>query len=179
MSPFLEAAWEESFSSPVVGCFGPLIVLAPSNDYNIDFQTISQEQLKRFTIPLSFEISQAAVIHGLGGWFDLHFFSSSTDAAAGTHDFEMSTNEPITDASLNMAAMSSIEEMAGLTDPVVGGVLGNTTSDPSVSSSYMSTSPFSAPTHWQQVRFLLREPLAVNKGQRIVGSVLCEANEFR
>ena len=49
----------------------------------------------------------------------------------------------------------------------------------SQSTTYMSTSPYSTPTHWQQVRFLFREPLAVNKGQRIQGKILCEVNDFR
>jgi histone-arginine methyltransferase CARM1 len=30
----------------------------------------------------------------------------------------------------------------------------------------LSTSPYSTPTHWYQIRLLLPEPLAINKGQR-------------
>ncbi|UZJ57012.1 hypothetical protein CBS101457_006332 [Exobasidium rhododendri] len=136
VTPFADAAWEEVFSSPVVGCFGPLILLSPSTNYNIDFLTITKENLKKFTIPLSFDVSQTAVIHGLAGWFDLHFLPP--------HD----TDEPF-----------SI--------------------DPTVSSTYMTTSPYATPTHWQQVRFLFQEPLAINRGQRVVGEMHCEVNEFR
>ncbi|KAF8819133.1 histone arginine methyltransferase PRMT4/CARM1 [Cardiosporidium cionae] len=39
-----------------------------------------------------------------------------------------------------------------------------------------STSPWSAPTHWYQIRFLLKKPLAVNVGQVLAGSLTMEAN---
>ncbi|KAF9586417.1 hypothetical protein BGW38_005357 [Lunasporangiospora selenospora] len=43
----------------------------------------------------------------------------------------------------------------------------------------MSTSPSSEKTHWQQVRFLFREPLAVNAGQQIRGWMHCVVNDMR
>ncbi len=43
----------------------------------------------------------------------------------------------------------------------------------------MTTSPYAEPTHWQQVRFLLPEPLAVNRGQKLTGSVHCKVNDQR
>jgi histone-arginine methyltransferase CARM1 len=30
----------------------------------------------------------------------------------------------------------------------------------------LSTSPYNNPTHWYQIRLLLPEPLAINKGQK-------------
>lgn len=200
VTPFSEAAWEESFSSPVVGCFGPLIVLTPSNDYQIDFQTISKENLKRFTIPLSFEMTQTAVVHGLGGWFDLHFlplpssspmtgatFADGSDTSTMIPDLEMSLNQgndqqpSSSDATtLNMSTLSAIADLAALNGNAGDSGMSDTTHlDPSVSSTYMTTSPYATPTHWQQVRFLLREPLAVNKGQKLVGTMLCEVNQYR
>lgn len=41
----------------------------------------------------------------------------------------------------------------------------------------LSTSPYGPGTHWQQCRLLLKEPLAVNKGQRITGSIRCLGNK--
>lgn len=41
----------------------------------------------------------------------------------------------------------------------------------------LSTSPESTTTHWYQCRLLLKDPLAVNKGQFISGSLLFKANE--
>lgn len=191
MTPFSDAAWEEVFSSPVVGCFGPLILLSSANNYNVDFLTISKEDLKKFTIPLSFDINQTAVIHGLAGWFDLHFLppsntgdmptlkqgdvlsmedimagSSATDLESA-NDLEMMANtEPIVNLGVNFT--SSAEESFGI--PQL---------DPTISESYMTTSPYATPTHWQQVRFLFQEPLAINRGQKLSGYMHCEVNEFR
>ncbi|KAJ2459756.1 hypothetical protein GGF42_001269 [Coemansia sp. RSA 2424] len=44
---------------------------------------------------------------------------------------------------------------------------------------YMSTSPYSPATHWQQVRLLLKQPLAVNAGQVIRGLVSMKVNDQR
>ncbi|GBC07493.1 hypothetical protein RclHR1_00750027 [Rhizophagus clarus] len=43
----------------------------------------------------------------------------------------------------------------------------------------MTTNPTAERTHWQQVRFLLKEPLAVNAGQTIQGWMRCVVNEMR
>ncbi|KAF9432974.1 Histone-arginine methyltransferase carm1 [Entomortierella beljakovae] len=43
----------------------------------------------------------------------------------------------------------------------------------------MSTGPSAEKTHWQQVRFLFREPLAVNSGQNIRGWMHCVVNDMR
>ncbi|KAJ1921620.1 hypothetical protein IWQ60_006712 [Tieghemiomyces parasiticus] len=43
----------------------------------------------------------------------------------------------------------------------------------------MSTGPQAARTHWQQVRLLLQEPLAVNARQIIQGTLHCKVNDKR
>ncbi|KAF9297371.1 hypothetical protein BGZ74_009865 [Mortierella antarctica] len=43
----------------------------------------------------------------------------------------------------------------------------------------MSTGPSAEKTHWQQVRFMFREPLAVNAGQSIRGWMHCVVNDMR
>jgi len=43
----------------------------------------------------------------------------------------------------------------------------------------MSTSPSAERTHWQQVRFLFKEPLAVNANQNIRGWMRCIVNDMR
>jgi histone-arginine methyltransferase CARM1 len=186
ITPFADAAWEESFSSPVVGCFGPLVVLTPSNDHLIDFQTISKEELKSFTMPLAFDMAQTAVVHGLGGWFDLHFIppSVASQSDTTTSDLEMNVGQANQDESSTLDPafrlphdMSSFAAFAAST--TIPGLSNTSQTDTTLSSTYMTTSPFATPTHWQQVRFLLSEPLAVNKGQRLVGQMHCEVNEFR
>jgi len=49
----------------------------------------------------------------------------------------------------------------------------------STSETVLSTSPYSTPTHWYQIRLLLSEPLAINKGQKITGSIVFKANDIR
>ena len=41
---------------------------------------------------------------------------------------------------------------------------------------HLRTGPHAPGTHWYQVRILLRDPLAVNAGQRLQGSLVCTAN---
>ncbi|KAJ2763414.1 hypothetical protein H4S06_000101 [Coemansia sp. BCRC 34490] len=43
----------------------------------------------------------------------------------------------------------------------------------------MSTSPYSPPTHWQQVRLLFQQPLAVNAGQVVRGTISMKVNDER
>lgn len=43
----------------------------------------------------------------------------------------------------------------------------------------MTTSPFAPATHWAQVRLLLEEPLALNRGQRVLGSLRFSINDHR
>eukprot|EP00923_Selenidium_pygospionis_P006933 GHVN01011929.1.p1 GENE.GHVN01011929.1~~GHVN01011929.1.p1 ORF type:complete len:654 (-),score=101.76 GHVN01011929.1:927-2888(-) len=42
-----------------------------------------------------------------------------------------------------------------------------------------TTAPNAPPTHWYQIRFLLRTPLAVNAGQRLTGTMVMEANSHQ
>jgi histone-arginine methyltransferase CARM1 len=41
----------------------------------------------------------------------------------------------------------------------------------------LSTSPHNPPTHWYQVRLLLPEPLAINKGKKVYGQLKFKAND--
>lgn len=51
------------------------------------------------------------------------------------------------------------------------------TFDGSTEKIVLDTAPECPGTHWYQCRLLLLEPIAVNRGQRIVGSVDFRANE--
>lgn len=44
---------------------------------------------------------------------------------------------------------------------------------------YMTTSPFAPSTHWAQVRLFFREPLALNAGQKVFGSLHFRVNANR
>lgn len=214
VSPFAALAFEENFSSPVVGVFGPQCLLSVSSDYVIDFASISKEELKEFTVPVEWTFANAAIVHGLGGWFDLHFnsqssspSSSSSAANGGDTDTTMGdaansnaatgTNGMSLEAALDTLKTASASASASAsTSASAATASGSNSMDavltafPTIDSlsaannnaaagNFMSTSPYAEPTHWQQVRFLLPEPLAVNRGQKISGSVHCKVNDQR
>ncbi|CAG8556282.1 1928_t:CDS:2 [Acaulospora morrowiae] len=124
-------AKDEMFGMPVVGNFDPHTLIAPADPLGhvVDFYSVTLEDLQDMTIPFSWRASYTGIIHGIAGWFDLHFSPPPT---------------------------------------VLNG-----------STITMSTSPAAERTHWQQVRFLLKDPLAVNAGQTIQGQMRCIVNEMR
>jgi len=123
LTPTLEAARKQYFSQPVVGNFpsSSLISLARTV-HDIDFNRVTCEELQDFTIFFSFQIDTTAILHGLGGWFDINFCGSK--------------------------------------ETVV-----------------LSTAPDCAGTHWYQCRLMLSDPIAVNKGQSVSGSLHFIAND--
>ncbi|WFD35102.1 type I protein arginine methyltransferase [Malassezia cuniculi] len=139
LTPFKEMAYKEAFASPVVGCFTPSSVIGstvtPTGSYTcddhalctyqVDFERITMDELRDFVVPVSWDVDQAVVAHGLGAWFDLSF-GKVGDASFG-----------------------------------------------------MTTSPFAPATHWAQVRLLFDEPLALNRGQRVVGTLHFAVNDHR
>ncbi|KAG0221197.1 Histone-arginine methyltransferase carm1, partial [Actinomortierella wolfii] len=118
---------------PVVGHFDPKSLLATpmsvEDGFEMDFTTITMEELKDFVVPLEWHAQYTGLMHGVAGWFTLQFSGNPANEHA-----------------------SPIE---------------------------LSTAPHADKTHWQQVRFLFREPLAVNSGQIIRGWMHCVVNEMR
>ncbi|CAG8844844.1 854_t:CDS:2, partial [Racocetra persica] len=112
LSALYPDAKDEMFGMPVVGSFDPRTLIAQANPggYVVDFYTVTMEELQDMTIPFIWQTSYTGIIHGIAGWFDLHF------------------------------------------SPPPSVPSGNTIA--------MSTGPAAERTHWQQVRFLLKEPLA-------------------
>lgn len=45
--------------------------------HTIDFTTVTGPELQSFEIPFSFPIHKTGIIHGIAGWFDIHFRGSS------------------------------------------------------------------------------------------------------
>lgn len=188
VSPFAALAFEENFSSPVVGVFPAQCLLSVSSDYVIDFATISKHELQEFTVPVEWSFTNAAIVHGLGGWFDLHFNSQSATPPNDSDTLmgDANSNTMSLAAALNTIKSASASASASATgsnpssmDAVLTAL---PTIDPttiSANTNFMTTSPYAEPTHWQQVRFLLPEPLAVNRGQKICGSVHCKVNDQR
>ncbi|KAJ1821284.1 hypothetical protein LPJ56_003272, partial [Coemansia sp. RSA 2599] len=133
VNPYFAPAFDEYFSSPVVGCFSPTTLMGDSAIHEVDFHTVTMADLKEFVIPIEWSIKYTGVMHGVAGWFDLAFVPPMSSLHPGT-------------------APSAV---------------------------YMSTSPQSPATHWQQVRMLFKQPLAVNAGQVIRGAILMKVNDQR
>ncbi|CAG8491028.1 2589_t:CDS:2 [Paraglomus occultum] len=131
LSALYNDAKDEMFGMPIVGSFDPRTLIASSTPggYVIDFYTITLSELQDFVIPFVWQSNYTGIIHGIAGWFDLHFAPSPLGLPGTGID--------------------------------------------------MTTSPLAERTHWQQVRLLLKEPLAVNAGQLIRGWLRCVVNEMR
>lgn len=123
LTPALGGAQSEYFCQPVVGYFPAASIISPHRTcHTIDFSVVRPEELHNFTIAFSFKIDQTAIMHGLGGWFDINFL--------------------------------------GTTEHVI-----------------LSTAPDCPGTHWYQCRLLLKDPIAVNRGQVVSGSLVFTAND--
>ncbi|KAJ9479817.1 putative Protein arginine N-methyltransferase 1 (putative) [Pseudozyma hubeiensis] len=184
VSPFAALAFEENFSSPVVGVFPPQCLLSVSSDYVIDFATISKSELQEFTVPVEWSFANAAIVHGLGGWFDLHFNSQSPTPPNDSDATMGDASAPAMSLSAALDTINSASASASASNPTSMDAVLTTlptidSTTPSSANNFMTTSPYAEPTHWQQVRFLLPEPLAVNRGQKISGSVHCKVNDQR
>ncbi|OLY82700.1 Histone-arginine methyltransferase CARMER [Smittium mucronatum] len=140
LSPLARDAFSEYFTSPVVGCFNPNSIISSLDTitrYDVDFYTISMDQIKHMTVPICWDIKYTGVMHAVAGWFDLEF--NLCDQVPVVPSDSSNENQPVA----------------------------------------LSTGPSSPPTHWQQVRFLLPDPIAVNYGQRILGKLSMIANSHR
>ncbi|KAI9305016.1 S-adenosyl-L-methionine-dependent methyltransferase [Cunninghamella echinulata] len=147
LSSLYQDAKNEMFGMPVVGHFDPRqLMTTPTvfDCYDVDFSSVTIEELKDITIPYKWVSTYTGLMHGVAGWFDLTF-------APPPYNQQPNSNNNISSHPEN--------------EP-------NTTIE-------MSTSPSADRTHWQQVRFLLREPLAVNATQAIHGWMRCIVNDMR
>ncbi|KAJ1679123.1 hypothetical protein EV182_002686, partial [Spiromyces aspiralis] len=83
LRPFMELAYNEYFTAPVVGCFNPRSLMADcclqSRGYTVDFNTVTAEEIKSFRVPIEWDIKYTGIIHAIGGWFDIAF-TPPTDA---------------------------------------------------------------------------------------------------
>lgn len=71
-----DAALEEYFKQPIVDNFDVRICLAKPIKYSVNFLTAHENDLHKIHIPLSFQLTTTALIHGLAFWFDVLFDGS-------------------------------------------------------------------------------------------------------
>lgn len=57
--------------------FDVRILMAQSHKYTVDFRTASETDLHDMVIPVSFDIQQAGIVHGLAFWFEVAFLGST------------------------------------------------------------------------------------------------------
>ncbi|CAK0843901.1 unnamed protein product [Prorocentrum cordatum] len=99
------------------------------------------------------------------------------DASTQAFDFRTLLPEELQDFSVGLACRAK-------STCVVHGVAGwfEAHFEGSACSVILSTSPWDCCTHWWQTRLMLEQPLAVNEGQAVSGSVAfaaCEGNTYR
>jgi type I protein arginine methyltransferase len=92
LSALASDAMAHHFGQPVVGCFDPRILMAPSCEHVIDFETVTVEGLQAFAIPFRLTSTYTGVVHGLAGWFDVHFNGSDTQVNLTTSPFGAKTH---------------------------------------------------------------------------------------
>jgi len=60
-------------SRPLVGPVDPVVLVAEPSALEIDFTSIEPEQYNYFEIDFNFTATSTCLLHGLAGWFDVHF----------------------------------------------------------------------------------------------------------
>lgn len=63
------------------------LIASTTNNHLIDFYTCSMTDLHSFSVPFTWQITRTALMHGISGWFDLHFKATQ----AGGLDLYLST----------------------------------------------------------------------------------------
>ncbi|KAJ1551406.1 hypothetical protein HK096_011651 [Nowakowskiella sp. JEL0078] len=160
------------------------IFLAPFSDANLWTQTMGKvrfwEQSNFYGVdfgPLASDAKEEIFGQPIVGNFDnrilcapavSHFIDFSTILIEELKDFVIWINWkfPLTDTPTNLCQSGLVHGIAGWFDFTLGGQL-------------LSTAPSAPQTHWQQVRFMLKEPLAVNAYETVKGWMRLRVNEQR
>ncbi len=78
LSALTEGAATAQFSQAIVGPIDGRTLMAGAAVHSLDFCTVSVGELCAFTVPFAFTCTLTGLIHGLAGWFDVHFLGSAT-----------------------------------------------------------------------------------------------------
>ncbi|WOO80677.1 Histone-arginine methyltransferase CARMER [Vanrija pseudolonga] len=166
-------ARNEAFSQPVVGIFPPTTLMAaPCPPTTFDFYRCAINDLLDFTVDIDFVATRTAIMHGLASWFDLDFEPAANEQQAED------TEEDLVEAEAWNFSVSNTAWPWLSADPPLNP--GPTPEPPRKGLKVtLSTGPNATRTHWQQSRLLLPEPLAVNRGERVVGTIRFKVNDSR
>jgi histone-arginine methyltransferase CARM1 len=91
LSTLREAAIDEYFKQPIVDNFDVRICLAKPIKHTVNFLNAAEEDLYELNIPVTFQMTTAAVVHGLAFWFDVSFDGTSSQVWLST-----SPTQPLT-----------------------------------------------------------------------------------
>jgi len=78
------AARKSAFGQPVIDQIPPQVLVSNSVVRMFDFQTLDEQELVEFEIPLSLEVSRPCVVHGIAAWFDVAFAGSTCQRTLST-----------------------------------------------------------------------------------------------
>lgn len=93
LSAMKQRAVENHFSQPVVGYFPPEILLSSQPaTHELDFKTVTAQQLDTFDMPFRFVIERTAILHGLGCWFTVDFLGSTARVVLSTAPDQQGTH---------------------------------------------------------------------------------------
>ena len=107
MTCVIPQANKEYFTQPVVGYFDPETIISSSRTkHTVDFRKVMPEELHNFTISFAYKVDKTAIMHGLGGWFEIDFIGSDQSKRVvlstapdkpGTHWYQcrLLFNEPL------------------------------------------------------------------------------------
>ncbi|KAK4690036.1 type I protein arginine methyltransferase, partial [Tremellales sp. Uapishka_1] len=175
-SGLYDAARAEVFAQPVVGMFPPSsLISTPCPPKSFDFYTCTKEDLLEFTVPIDFVVARTSLLSGLASWFDLAFFPNPAAVPAVPETPEQGALVQEWNYSVN----ATTAQWPWLTqeNPMNPGPTPVPPKDGL--EVVLSTGPNATRTHWQQTRLLLPEPLAVNKSERVIGSLHFKVNDAR
>jgi histone-arginine methyltransferase CARM1 len=68
-----DLALDEYLKQPIVDNFDVRICLSRPIKYTVNFLTANEQDLHEINIPLTFQMTTTAVVHGLAFWFDVSF----------------------------------------------------------------------------------------------------------
>lgn len=84
LTALADAARQELFSMPAVGAIAPDRILAAPVAKRLDFERMSQNELATVEVPFEFVMRAGGTVHGLAGWFDVHFAGSTKTVTLST-----------------------------------------------------------------------------------------------
>lgn len=87
MSCLLQEAIQDHFIQPVVGVFDPSILVAEAQSKQFPFDSLAPEDLHSVDFEFVFTVNRTCLVHGLAGWFDVHFLGSARQSILSTSPY--------------------------------------------------------------------------------------------